>query len=160
MKTLKMMIEDDFATGMGIEVVTICSGYAKLRMKVTEKHLNAGGVCHGGAIFTLADLAFAAVANSYHRSTFNIGTQIIPSMFYNHFNGFHTYLLLLLNKRGGGLFKPRLPQNVVISAFLNAFLAVVGDNHYVAAIGVNHVTAFLPHEPKAIFSKQRYNVFN
>ena len=51
-------------------------------------------------------------------------------------------------------------ENVVISAFLNAFLAVVWDNHYMATISVNHVTAFLPHEPKAIFSKQRYNVFN
>lgn len=76
MKTLKMMIEDDFATSMGIEVVTICSGYAKLRMKVTEKHLNAGGVCHGGAIFTLADLAFAAAVDSHLKLTLSLNAMI------------------------------------------------------------------------------------
>lgn len=76
MKTLKMMIEDDFATSMGIEVVTICSGCAKLRMKVTEKHLNAGGVCHGGAIFTLADLAFAAAVDSHLKLTLSLNAMI------------------------------------------------------------------------------------
>ena len=30
-----------------------------------ERHLNGGGVCQGGAIYTLADIAFAAVTNSH-----------------------------------------------------------------------------------------------
>ena len=34
-------------------------------MKVEARHLNAAGVCQGGAYFTLADLAFAAVTNSH-----------------------------------------------------------------------------------------------
>lgn len=34
-------------------------------MEINEKHLNGVNIVHGGAIFTLADFAFAAVANSY-----------------------------------------------------------------------------------------------
>jgi hypothetical protein len=44
---------------------------------VTEKHLNAGGVCQGGALFTLADLAFAAVANSRGRLTLSLNAILI-----------------------------------------------------------------------------------
>ena len=41
-----------FAAEAGVELLEISPGYAKARMKVTEKHLNAGGVCQGGALFT------------------------------------------------------------------------------------------------------------
>jgi acyl-CoA thioesterase len=41
-------------------------------MTVTAEHLNAGGVCQGGALFTMADLGFAAVANSHGHLTFSI----------------------------------------------------------------------------------------
>ena len=51
-------------------------GYAKARMLVTKNHLNAGGVCQGGALFTLADLAFAAVANSRRQLTLSLNAQI------------------------------------------------------------------------------------
>ena len=43
---------------------------------VRDKHLNAGGVCQGGALFTLADLAFAAVANSRGRLTLSLNANI------------------------------------------------------------------------------------
>ena len=45
-------------------------------MQVTPEHLNAGGVCQGGALFTLADLAFAAVANSHKLLTLSISANI------------------------------------------------------------------------------------
>ena len=45
-------------------------------MLVTERHLNGGGVCQGGALFTLADLAFAAVANSHRRLTLSVTANI------------------------------------------------------------------------------------
>lgn len=38
--------------------------------------MNAGGVCQGGALFTLADLAFAAVANSRGRLTLSLNANI------------------------------------------------------------------------------------
>ena len=67
---------DRFATNAGVELLEVNPGFAKARMLLTEEHLNAGGVCQGGALFTLADLAFAAVANSHDRLTLSINANI------------------------------------------------------------------------------------
>ena len=40
-------------------------GYSKARLEIKKEHLNAGNRTQGGAIFTLADLALAAAANSH-----------------------------------------------------------------------------------------------
>ncbi len=57
--------KDNFISGIGIELEgEVTEKEAKARMRVEERHLNAGGVCQGGAIFTLADLAVAATANA------------------------------------------------------------------------------------------------
>lgn len=45
-------------------------------MYITPEHLNGGGVCQGGALFTLADLAFAAATNSHARMTLSITSTI------------------------------------------------------------------------------------
>ena len=67
---------DRFASNAGVELLEVRPGFAKARMQVTEEHLNAGGVCQGGALFTLADLAFAAVANSRDQLTLSINANI------------------------------------------------------------------------------------
>ena len=67
---------DRFATNAGVELLEVKSGFAKARMLVTEEHLNAGGVCQGGALFTLADLAFAAAANSHDQLTLSVNANI------------------------------------------------------------------------------------
>ena len=75
--SLKEMLRNDrFAAGAGVELLEVREGYAKARMLVTREHLNAGGVCQGGALFTLADLAFAAVANSRKNITLSLNAQI------------------------------------------------------------------------------------
>ena len=76
--TLKELISkgDRFAAHAEARLITIKDGYAISQMEVTEKHLNAGGVCQGGAIFTLADLALAAVTNSGLQLTFAINSSI------------------------------------------------------------------------------------
>lgn len=56
---------DRFAKHCGIELLEVGKGYAKARMKISEEHLNGVDLVHGGAIFTLADLAFAASCNSH-----------------------------------------------------------------------------------------------
>ncbi|NDV57416.1 PaaI family thioesterase [Bacteroides sp. 519] len=56
---------DRFATEAGIELIDIKPGYGKAQMIVEPRHLNAGNTTQGGAIFTLADLALAAAANSH-----------------------------------------------------------------------------------------------
>ena len=67
---------DRFAANAGVELLEVKPGYAKARMLVTEEHLNAGGVCQGGALFTLADLAFAAAANSHDQLTLSVNANI------------------------------------------------------------------------------------
>lgn len=67
---------DKFAVMAGIELTEVGNGYAKAQMEIQPMHLNGGGVCQGGAIFTLADLAFAAATNSHARLTFSITSSI------------------------------------------------------------------------------------
>ena len=77
MNSLKdFFLKDRFAVLAGAELMEIREGYAKARMKVTEYHLNGGDVCQGGALFTLADLAFAAAVNSHLTLTFSTSSQI------------------------------------------------------------------------------------
>ncbi|MDR2496980.1 MAG: PaaI family thioesterase [Tannerellaceae bacterium] len=67
---------DKFALNAGIELVEVGKSYAKTRMEIKPEHLNGGGVCQGGAIFTLADLAFAAAVNSHATLTYSISSSI------------------------------------------------------------------------------------
>ena len=43
----------------------VSAGRSKVRMKIEKKHVNGHGTVHGGAIFTLADTAFALASNSH-----------------------------------------------------------------------------------------------
>lgn len=56
---------DRFAAHSGMRLVSASPGRARARMRVGPGHLNGVGVVQGGAIFTLADLAFAAASNSH-----------------------------------------------------------------------------------------------
>ena len=61
-----MFIEKDlFARHVGIELIEMAKGSAKARLKIQKHHLNGAGLTQGGAIFTLADLVFAAASNAY-----------------------------------------------------------------------------------------------
>ena len=51
-------------------------GYGKARLVITEEHLNAGNRTQGGALFTLADLALAAAANSHGTLAFSLSSNI------------------------------------------------------------------------------------
>ncbi|MBI9075077.1 MAG: PaaI family thioesterase [Desulfatibacillum sp.] len=56
---------DLFAAHCGCELLDAGDGRAKARMVLVKEHLNGAGVVHGGAIFTLADFAFAMASNSH-----------------------------------------------------------------------------------------------
>lgn len=56
--------DDQFAKLSGIELLEAKPGEAMASMKIENKHLNAAGVVQGGAIFTLADFAFAVASNT------------------------------------------------------------------------------------------------
>ena len=50
---------------LGIELTEVREGYAETRMEIGPQHLNAANVAHGGAVFTVADIALTAACNSY-----------------------------------------------------------------------------------------------
>ena len=56
---------DRWARDAGIELVEVSPGQATVRMEVEERHKNSHGTVHGGALFTLADTAFALASNSH-----------------------------------------------------------------------------------------------
>ena len=68
---------DRFAANSGCLLKEVREGYARAELVVTAEHLNAGGVCQGGAYFTLADIALAAVMNSHEGTTFGIENNIM-----------------------------------------------------------------------------------
>jgi acyl-CoA thioesterase len=57
--------QDRFAAYVNAELLEVAPGYARARMTVLPHHANAVGIVQGGAIFTLADYAFAAASNSH-----------------------------------------------------------------------------------------------
>ena len=56
--------KDKFAEYNGIWLLEAADGHARSSMTITPNHLNGLGIVHGGAIFSLADFAFAAASNS------------------------------------------------------------------------------------------------
>jgi len=67
---------DRFAAHNGIELVEIAAGRAVARMALQPHHYNGVGTAHGGAIFTLGDLAFAAASNAYGTVAMGISVSI------------------------------------------------------------------------------------
>lgn len=68
--------QDYFAATVGIEILDIRKGYSRAQLLIEEKHLNAGGRTQGGALFTLADLALGAAANSQGQLAFSLTANI------------------------------------------------------------------------------------
>ena len=62
-------INDRFATGNGMTLDEVDDTHAVCSLVLSERHRNANGGVMGGAIFTLADFAFAALTNDLDRKT-------------------------------------------------------------------------------------------
>jgi len=76
------------ATGFNLlagpfEIAPLSDGVWRFRLQMDERHVNFGGVCHGGVLFTLLDYAMgiAATAASADRlaSTVSMNTHFIAS---------------------------------------------------------------------------------
>jgi len=70
MKTRQQFIEefiqrDPFAKKLGVRVEIVAPGHSRAYLTVSEDMTNFNGSTHGGIIFSLADIAFAAASNSY-----------------------------------------------------------------------------------------------
>ncbi|MCD6365375.1 MAG: hotdog fold thioesterase [Planctomycetes bacterium] len=61
----KFFERDALAKLLGIELLDVSPGFARVQMDVGADHVNAIGTTHGGTIFSLADFAFAVASNSH-----------------------------------------------------------------------------------------------
>ncbi len=60
---------DKFAYNSGMVLEDLGEDFSVCTMELGDGHLNANGGIMGGVMFTLADLAFAALSNNIHRPT-------------------------------------------------------------------------------------------
>lgn len=68
---------DVFATKQAsITIEAVGENYAKVSMPVTPDHKNAAGAVMGGALFTLADFAFAVAGNAGGNLTVTMSSNI------------------------------------------------------------------------------------
>lgn len=67
---------DRFATENGAVIDEIGADYAVCSMKITPHHHNAAGRVMGGAVFMLADFAFAVASNFGHPADVTTTSQI------------------------------------------------------------------------------------
>jgi acyl-CoA thioesterase len=65
----EMYARDHAAQMLGIRLVEIRTGFARMSMTVRPDMVNGHDICHGGLIFTLADTAFAYACNAGNRAT-------------------------------------------------------------------------------------------
>lgn len=72
----KLNKDDHFANYIGARLTEVREGYARAELLVEDRHLNGAGCCQGGVMFTLADLTFAAMANSHGILTVGISNNI------------------------------------------------------------------------------------
>ncbi|MCR4747099.1 MAG: PaaI family thioesterase [Clostridiales bacterium] len=68
--------KDLFATTNGMELTELTETESAATLTVTENHQNAMGGVMGGVIFTLCDLAFAALVNNLHKPTVALDSDI------------------------------------------------------------------------------------
>ncbi|MXV62719.1 hydroxyphenylacetyl-CoA thioesterase PaaI [Natronorubrum sp. JWXQ-INN-674] len=67
---------DAYCETLGIDLVSLEEGMAKTRLEVTDDLTNFHGTPHGGAIYSLADAAFAAASNSDGETAVALETNI------------------------------------------------------------------------------------
>ena len=77
LEAIKRHFENDrFAASSGMRLVELRPGFARTSLEIEDRHLNSVGIVQGGAIFTLADLAFAMACNSRGKVAVAISTNL------------------------------------------------------------------------------------
>ncbi len=72
-----LFARDAAAQGLGILLLEVRPGFARMAMTVRPNMLNAHDICHGGFTFALADTTFAYACNNRNHVTVAAGCDII-----------------------------------------------------------------------------------
>ena len=67
---------EPYANYLGMELVELKAGFAKVTLSPTTNMLNTHSTVHGGIIFSLADYAFAVASNSYGKTAVGVTNTI------------------------------------------------------------------------------------
>jgi acyl-CoA thioesterase len=71
--------KDAYANSLGAIIEAIEPGYSRVSLVVTASMLNFHGMTHGGLVFSLGDIAFAAASNSHGQTAvaLNVATSFL-----------------------------------------------------------------------------------
>ncbi len=75
-KIREFFANDRFATENGAVIEQVGENAATVSMNIESRHRNAAGIVMGGAIFTLADFAFAVASNHNKLGTVSLSANI------------------------------------------------------------------------------------
>ena len=76
-RVAELFAADEYAKGMGIELVDVSDEELVVGLTVGENHLNFLGGGHGGMVFSLADCAFSLASNSAGPRAVAIDTHMV-----------------------------------------------------------------------------------
>jgi acyl-CoA thioesterase len=69
--------EDAASQALGMSLLEVEPGRARIKMTVTETMVNGHGIGHGGYLFLLADSAFAFACNTYGEVTVARAAEVV-----------------------------------------------------------------------------------
>ncbi|MGE7691275.1 PaaI family thioesterase [Lysinibacillus sp. NPDC097214] len=75
-KIFEALSKEPYANYLGMELIELKAGFAKVTLSPTPHMLNTHGTVHGGIIFSIADYAFAAASNSYGKTAVGVTNTI------------------------------------------------------------------------------------
>jgi acyl-CoA thioesterase len=68
---------DAASRALGMRLIAVRPGWARVAMTVRADMLNGHGLCHGGLLFALADSAFAFSCNSHGEPTVAAAASVV-----------------------------------------------------------------------------------
>ena len=71
-----LLARDHASEAIGIKLVEVHPGYARMQMNVRSDMVNIHGTAHGGMVFTLADSAFGYACNTHNKIAVASGCSI------------------------------------------------------------------------------------
>jgi phenylacetic acid degradation protein PaaD len=73
----EMLAADPFAALLGVDLVSVGADRLTVAMPVERRHVNFLEVCHGGATFSLADVAFSLASNQAGPRAVAVDTHLV-----------------------------------------------------------------------------------
>lgn len=71
------MAQDPYAKLLGAKMEIVAPGHSRVSLTVTQDMVNFHGITHGGLVFSLGDMAFAAASNSRGQYAVALNVDIV-----------------------------------------------------------------------------------